>query len=385
MAMPLSPAIQITATPPAQDKPFPAASADTSFNHVLNNEMSQQQNAKTAASATHTPATSNSPATQTATDAKSRKTADTSQADAANAAASLQSALPPISAELLAMMGNYPVAHISPAAPAMATGASGPTNAGNVPANNTPAAARYQQTVLTTAPLLPVSAAATAAAATKINDAVTGQAVPQTSSPTANKFAETLKTAVLSGNDTSPANLQQIQNPAPLPVTGMTPFLPNPATIAAAAQAASAPPSTGLGPSVGTAAWNQALGEKIVWMSGGGGEQTASLNLNPPDLGPLQVVLNVTNNQANATFIAAQPEVRLAIEAALPKLHEMMNNAGIQLGQTNVRSDTSSQQDRQPEAQSFRPLSGIRPLSADKTAGMSARLITGKGLVNTFV
>ena len=41
-----------------------------------------------------------------------------------------------------------------------------------------------------------------------------------------------------------------------------------------------------------------------------GALQTASLTLNPPNLGPLQVVLNVTHDQATASFFAAQPEVR---------------------------------------------------------------------------
>ena len=376
MAMPLSPAVQITASPAAQDKSSAAATPDTSFNHVLSNEMSQQQNAKTATAA-------NPPATQTAAADKSKKTADASPAaDAANAAAPLQAALPPISAELLAMMGNYPAAHGTPVAPAPVTGASGTVNV-KTAANSTPAAARYQQEVLTTPPLLPTPIAAGAATA---NNPTVEQAALQTALPVASKFADTLKTVAPSGNEASLAGLQQTKNLPPIPVAAMMPLLPNPATIANLAQAATPPAATGLAPSVGTAAWNQALGEKIVWMSGSGGEQTASLSLNPPDLGPLQVVLNVTNNQANATFIAAQPEVRLAIEAALPKLHEMMNNAGIQLGQTNVRSDTSSQQERQSEAQSFRPLSGVRSVAAaDKPIGTSGKIIAGKGLVNTFV
>lgn len=98
-----------------------------------------------------------------------------------------------------------------------------------------------------------------------------------------------------------------------------------------------------LTPRVGTPAWDQALGQKVVWMVAGE-QQTASLTLNPPDLGPLQVVLNVTNSQANATFIAAQPEVRQALEAAMPKLRDMLGEAGIQLGQASVNSGNPNQQ-----------------------------------------
>lgn len=56
-----------------------------------------------------------------------------------------------------------------------------------------------------------------------------------------------------------------------------------------------------LAPTVGTAAWGQALGDKLVWMAAGT-QQTASLTLNPPNLGPLQIVLHVTNDQATASF-----------------------------------------------------------------------------------
>ncbi len=99
-----------------------------------------------------------------------------------------------------------------------------------------------------------------------------------------------------------------------------------------------------LTPHVGTTAWNQAVGQKIVWMIGRE-QQSASLTLNPPDLGPLQVVLSVSSTQANASFYAAQPEVRHALEAALPKLREMLADAGIQLGQANVSAGTPQRQD----------------------------------------
>lgn len=101
-----------------------------------------------------------------------------------------------------------------------------------------------------------------------------------------------------------------------------------------------------LTPAVGSNAWNQALGQKITLMVGAT-QQTATLSLNPPDLGPLQVVLKINKDSADATFIAAQPEVRQALEAALPRLREMMNEAGIQLGQANVSSNMPDQNNAQ--------------------------------------
>jgi flagellar hook-length control protein FliK len=94
---------------------------------------------------------------------------------------------------------------------------------------------------------------------------------------------------------------------------------------------------------VGQSGWNQALGQHMVMMAGVA-QQTATLTLNPPDLGPLQIVLQVQNSHAEATFTTAQPEVRQALENAMPRLREMMEQAGIELGQTTVNTGTPQQQ-----------------------------------------
>jgi flagellar hook-length control protein FliK len=100
-----------------------------------------------------------------------------------------------------------------------------------------------------------------------------------------------------------------------------------------------------LAPAVGSNGWDRALGQRVVWMVGGA-EQSASLSLNPPDLGPLQVVLNVSQGQATADFTAAQPEVRQALEAAMPRLREMLSDVGINLGQANVSAGNPQQHGR---------------------------------------
>lgn len=144
---------------------------------------------------------------------------------------------------------------------------------------------------------------------------------------------------------------------------------------------------TRLVPSVGTSAWNQALGEKIVWMAAGS-QQTASLTLNPPNLGPLQIVLQVSNDQASASFFSAQPEVRQALEAAFPRLREMMDEAGIQLGQATVSADTPRQNpnsDRQTQAIA-RPFGGTgeaAPAGLDLLDSGPARQSV-RGLIDTF-
>jgi flagellar hook-length control protein FliK len=152
------------------------------------------------------------------------------------------------------------------------------------------------------------------------------------------------------------------------------------------AQAAASHMLDRLAPRVGAEGWDQALGQKVVWMVGGS-QQSATLTLNPPDLGPLQIVLNVSDSQATAQFTAAQPEVRHALEAAMPKLREMLGEAGIQLGQSNVSAGTpNNQQNAFNQPQQSSRNSGSPSENSDMPAPATrTQVITGgQGLVDTF-
>jgi flagellar hook-length control protein FliK len=109
------------------------------------------------------------------------------------------------------------------------------------------------------------------------------------------------------------------------------------------AQAAGSVPSDRLSARVGTPAWDNQVGQKVIWMVGGE-DQSATLELNPPDLGPVQVVLNVSNDLASVTFSSQQLEVRQALENALPRLREMMSESGIALGNASVNAGAEGRQ-----------------------------------------
>ncbi|WP_255249899.1 flagellar hook-length control protein FliK [Polaromonas sp. AET17H-212] len=146
--------------------------------------------------------------------------------------------------------------------------------------------------------------------------------------------------------------------------------------------AATAPAADKLTPQVGTSGWDQAVGQKLVWMAAGA-QSSASLTLNPPDLGPLQVALTIVNNQANVSFTAAQPEVRQALEAALPKLREMLGDAGIQMGQASVNAGAPQQHGGHGESrQTSRGVDEAAgaPLSVADSQAAGGR----QGLIDTF-
>jgi flagellar hook-length control protein FliK len=91
-----------------------------------------------------------------------------------------------------------------------------------------------------------------------------------------------------------------------------------------------------------------------------GGESSASLQLTPVDLGPMEVSITVKDSQATIHFGAAQADTRALIESSIPQLREMLATQGFQLMDASVsqgfarqpRGDapTATQRDAEPEA-----------------------------------
>lgn len=86
---------------------------------------------------------------------------------------------------------------------------------------------------------------------------------------------------------------------------------------------------------LGSTAWPDEFTQKVSWVSTQQ-SQVAELHLNPPDLGPISVVLSVSDNQATALFTSPHSAVREAIESAMPRLRESLAETGITLGNTTV-------------------------------------------------
>ncbi|MGZ8292538.1 MAG: flagellar hook-length control protein FliK [Telluria sp.] len=148
------------------------------------------------------------------------------------------------------------------------------------------------------------------------------------------------------------AMMRERAEPAPLKDSAATAPLAGPAAQASLnmAQAATGIAGDKIPARVGTPAWDNQISQKIVWMVAGK-DQSATLTLNPPDLGPVQVVLNVTNDQASVAFSSGQLEVRQALENAMPKLREMLDESGIALGNATVDAGTPDQRQAQGERQ----------------------------------
>jgi flagellar hook-length control protein FliK len=140
---------------------------------------------------------------------------------------------------------------------------------------------------------------------------------------------------------------------------------------------------------VGTPQWRQELGDQVVWMASRL-ENRAELVLNPPQMGRIEVSLTVSGDQANAVFTSANPVVRDALEASLPRLREVLADAGIQLGQAQVGAENAQQSAQQDKnGDNFGPgreavMADAQALPLNGGAAEQAALKTGRGLVDTF-
>ncbi|EXI71118.1 MAG TPA: flagellar hook-length control protein FliK [Candidatus Accumulibacter phosphatis] len=153
----------------------------------------------------------------------------------------------------------------------------------------------------------------------------------------------------------------------------LAPTLPSHATAAVAGNAAT--PANAATHTLQTPlrdpAWASEFGQKLVWFANQE-KQVAQITVHPPQLGVIEITLNLDRDGATAHFASANAEVRGAIEAAMPRLREMFASAGIDMGQLSVGSQSLGQQ---PQGQrDSSPATHRLPdpaiLGADPSAGM---------------
>lgn len=114
-----------------------------------------------------------------------------------------------------------------------------------------------------------------------------------------------------------------------------------PAQVTASATT-STPSAPMLNSQLGSDEWQQALSQQIVMFSRNG-QQNAELRLHPEDLGAIQISLKLDNDQAQINLVSSHSHVRAALEAAIPQLRNALAESGINLGESQVSSDSSAQ------------------------------------------
>jgi len=122
--------------------------------------------------------------------------------------------------------------------------------------------------------------------------------------------------------------------------------------------------------------WAEEFGARVALMVRGG-ESTASLQLAPADLGPVDVSVIVKDSQATIHFGAAQAETRALLEASIPRLREMLAAQGFNLMDASVSQGFTRQS--RPDTPSAVRFDG----EADAEVAATTRL-TVNGLLDTY-
>lgn len=112
------------------------------------------------------------------------------------------------------------------------------------------------------------------------------------------------------------------------------------AALAHAAPAGDAPSIVRVDTPVGNRGWDAEIGQKVVLLVNRQ-ESRAELTLTPPQLGKVEVSISVNGDQTSATFVSASPAAREALEQALPRLREILAEAGITLGHASVNAESA--------------------------------------------
>ena len=135
--------------------------------------------------------------------------------------------------------------------------------------------------------------------------------------------------------------------------------------------------------------WNQGMGKQVLWMANQN-IRTAELRLNPAHLGPIEVRIEMEDDQINLAFTSRNAVVREAVEQAMPRLREMFEESGLNLADTDVSQQSFAEQRSQQAADYSNHRAGSFPGQADPVSAESTTVTEqvragNAGLVDYYI
>lgn len=339
-------------SPAAEAKPKPASKAPASNSAPASQDGGADTPASSAADsdgATTEAATASSPPTSPAADDK-----DTAiEGDDAP--------WPPLGLAGLVLAVPVPTDGVAPTPAASATGVDA----------DLPAAAPTLPAAAPLAAGAPASSAVTAATADSDGEITTQQLPDMILGQQALDGADDAD-SLLIGDRTPPAPLQ-----APLPAA----LQDLKAALASPAAFNGEPTPT---PTLGDDGFDQAIGARLGWLA----DQKighAHIRLNPEDLGPVDVRLQMNGDKVHASFSSPHVDVRQALESSLPRLRELLGEQGFQLAHADVGHQNSGDGSPSSSPGGGTGLGGGDGEPSRGEATMSAaQLIRQRGLLDAY-
>ncbi|QET66943.1 flagellar hook length control protein FliK [Citrobacter werkmanii] len=158
----------------------------------------------------------------------------------------------------------------------------------------------------------------------KADIASPGSSLDQTNNPTLTPLTVAAATRAEIDSAPSPTSIGVTAAPLSGPQTHAQP-------LPTAAPVLSAP--------LGSQEWQQSLSQHVTLFTRQG-QQSAELRLHPQDLGQVHISIKLDDNLAQLQMVSPHSHVRAALEAALPMLRTQLADSGIQLGQSNISSES---------------------------------------------
>ena len=93
----------------------------------------------------------------------------------------------------------------------------------------------------------------------------------------------------------------------------------------------------------------QQLAEKVRWMVNGR-NPAAEIRLDPPELGAMQIKVNMSSETATVSFTVQSAQAKEALDQAVPRLRDMLQEQGIELGQSSVEQQNNGQSQQQEQS-----------------------------------
>ena len=100
---------------------------------------------------------------------------------------------------------------------------------------------------------------------------------------------------------------------------------------------------TTLTETLGHPQWGQGLGRQMLWMVNQN-MHSAEMRLNPANLGPIEVRIDIDEDQVSVAFNSRHAVVREALEQAIPRLREMFDANGMNLANTDISHQSFAEQ-----------------------------------------
>ncbi|MEC8427171.1 MAG: flagellar hook-length control protein FliK, partial [Pseudomonadota bacterium] len=135
---------------------------------------------------------------------------------------------------------------------------------------------------------------------------------------------------------------------------------------------------------IGQPQWQAAISERVAFMASQN-IKSAEIQLDPPELGPLQVRVTVTQDQASVAFTSHHAQVREALDQTAFRLREMLHGEGMSQVDVDVSDQSEYQGQSQDSENAGGPFAQGSQEAADEEPQLTGVARVSSALVDQFV